>query len=838
MIKRMPDFFALWHACRLGWVQYRTNWVSGDTRLLWLVIMLTLAVLSSVVLLNSRLERVMQHQGASLLGAQAVITGQREIPPFLIRAAHKYHLKTALTLEFPSMLIAQETNALVEVKAVPSAFPLVGHLVIADNKLKRKVNTGPQEGEAWIEPSLMRKLNLKLGDSIQLGDATLKVSAVLHEELSRGGAMFSFAPRVFIASATLPQTHLIQAGSRIKYQLLLSGSNDSVQQLHQSIVSSLPPFYRWEAPDEGRPEIKTIMQKVHLFLGLSASVTMLMSLVAMIYILQPYMQNSVHRMAIYRCLGATVWQLSVIGWAEISLLITSASLVGVLMGALMHTLLFDQFSQLLFSMTVEPIAFIDMLVDMVWLILMAYGGLFVLFFPLIRAFTYVNCSSLMRAQGNIQPYITQTHWVSYLVLLFIISSLFADSVVIAVYFFMGVCLILGLTFVFYHITIRGMARMKNSTFAWPSFNLSMLLSVFIRRKWMVMLQISSLSLFVMGIVLISFIKTNLIQHWQQRLAPETPNQFLINVQQDQVQPIRAQLKQAGVVSEFYPMIRARLIAVNQQPFSSNDFTDERAKRLADREFNLSMTNNLHADNTIVQGRWWTPFSSHRTQISIEEGLAETLHLKLGDQLTFDVSGELVLLQITSLRRVDWGSLHVNFFAVLPEGAISLQNASYISSVYIAPTSSPILETLIRSFPNVTVLNIDAILIQLKMIVERLTTMVEMVFYSTWMAAMLVIVASLIATRELRIQEHRIFTMLGCVRAKLNLLILVEYGVIAAISIFIGYVLAWGVAFLIEAYVLQDALTSSIDAPIGTLAFMVFTILFTVFFIIRPKRILI
>lgn len=777
----------------------------------------------------------MTQQSASLMGGDAVITGQRSIPTGWITQAHKRSLNTAYTAEFPSMLLYQEKSVLVEIKSVPMQFPFSGDFLIQQREGNSHVKHGPQADHAWLSPELMQRLQLHLGDRIQIGEAEFIVDAVLIEELSRGGDLFSLAPRVMISDLSLTKTKLIQTGSRVKYQLVLSGDQQTLMQFHHAIEHEMQMFYRWENAIEGRPEIKTIIDKANQYLGLCATVSVLMSMVAMLLVIYPYMKKNLQAMALYRCIGASSLQLVGILFLEVSGLALSASLVGVIVGYALHTLFFNQLSGMLYSSSISILSSGGFIPHLLTLIGATYLFALVLFAPIIITLSKSSVIQLIRSDVRFPQYSVSLFVVFLCIIALIVVQWFSQSILLTLYFVIGLSTTFFILSLIFSLIQQLAQRLSNNRRFRSNFLFSMALSAYQRRTFMVLLQACSLCLFVVGIMVTSVVKSNLIDQWLDRLSNKTPNHFIINVQNDQLPDVKSYLSQHQLSSALYPMIRGRLVKVNGQVFQSSQFQDERARRLAEREFNLSMSDTLKSDNQVTQGKWWS--NSHqisKNQISIEERLAETLNLKLGDQLTFDISGEMITLNITSLRKVNWESLSVNFFAISPEGTFSLNNASFISSLYVPPTMLSKMTSLIQKYPNLTIIDVRQILTQFESIVTKVLTMFQLMFIATLVSSCVIIMASLYATVEERMQESITLKILGAQTKQIHRLILIEYFVLIFTVLIVGAILSCVIVYLLSTYIFNTPILLMYNHELLILLCFILLIPYLLMIVLRSK----
>jgi putative ABC transport system permease protein len=295
---------------------------------------------------------------------------------------------------------------------------------------------------------------------------------------------------------------------------------------------------------------------------------------------------------------------------------------------------------------------------------------------------------------------------------------------------------------------------------------------------MTLTQVSALGLGLMALLLLLFVRTDLLSRWQQTLPADAPNRFIVNVQPEQVDGVRAFANAQGLSAPtLYPMVRARLQAVNGKPVRGADYdkAGERAKRLAEREFNLSSSPSFGNDNKLTAGRYWAADHAGVPELSVEEEFAETLGWKIGDTVRFDVAGTPLQARITSLRKVEWESFKPNFFVVVSPGGIQGFSASYISALHVPQDKLATMDALVRDFPNLSVIDIDAVLEQVRNTVDQVSRVVESVFYFSLLAGLLVLVAAVQASQDERLQEAGVMRVLGASRKQLRLAQATEFG---------------------------------------------------------------
>lgn len=781
----------------LAWRQLRSLWAAGEVRVLVVALVLAVAATTSVGFFTDRIQSSLQSQGNILLGADLVIGADHELPPQFAREAKTRALTTSSTIEFSSMVVNGDASQLAEIKAVEAGFPLRGDLTISQQahgggQLTRQV---PATGEVWIEPRLAQLLKLKVGDKVDVGERSFTVSAILQREPSRGGDMFSIAPRLLMNIADVPSTKLVQFGSRIKYQLLAAA--DELSQVRDFAAWAKPQLGRGERLQDtstARPEMKSALEKAQQFLGLSAMVSVILAMVAMFLASLPYVQKSLDTYALMRCFGASRRLITHILLWQTLLLAVLGSVMGCLLGYLaQHGL--AVLAGKLFLETLPSPGWMPALSGLV----AGMATMMAVLWPhLLRLREVPALRILRRDLGDTQT----AAWASFLPALMVLAALVlwqAGNVKLAAAALLG---LLGLVLVNGLLAMLGgrlLQRVPNNGVGIWRLGLAGLK----RRPLIAAAQVMGVSLGLMALILLALVRGDLLQNWQASLSPDAPNRFVINIQPGQVDGIKQFFTCAGIPhAEVYPMVRARLVEINHVPLQPKQYQEERAQRLAEREFNLSWARAMQTDNRLLAGRWWQPDEQGKPMLSLEQGLADTLKLKLGDELSFDIAGTRTNLTITSLRKVEWDSMRANFFAVTTPGAIAAHSASYITSFHLPLGEDERLNQLIKQYPNLTVIDVAALMEQVRGIMQKMTYGIEYVFGFSVLAGLAVLYAALVATREERVREATLLRVLGASRRQVTLALLVEFLCIGVLAAVVASIAANALAWYISSYLLD------------------------------------
>lgn len=788
------NFISAWS---LGWRTLRRDLRAGELRLLIVAVTLAVAALTAVGFFADRLKGGLQRDARQLLGGDAVVVSDAPTPKSFEQRARELNLRSVVTLQFPSMGRAPDAQGgasrLVALKVVQDGYPLRGNLQVTDaegqpGKVTREL---PRKGEAWVDAPLLEALQLKLGDTLLLGDAQLRIARLITLETDRSTGFLNFAPRVMIHTDDLAATNLVQPASRVGYRFAVAGEDRDVARFSDwAVAEAKKPDVRGvrvESLEGGRPEMRQTMDRAEKFLNLVALLAALLSAVAVALAARGFASRHLDDCAMLRVLGQPQ---RTIAWSyafEFGVIGLVASLLGVAVGFAVHFVFVALLGGLVEASLPAP---------GLWPVAFGLGmGLTLLFAfglpPVLQLAQVPPLRVIRRDVGNLKPasLLVLGVGVSGFAALLLAASSDLKLGAIAVGGFAGAVLVFaGLSWV----AVKLLRRAVNEATA-PRWLVLATRQIGARPAYTVV-QTSALAVGLLALVLLVLLRTDLIASWRQATPPDAPNRFVINVMPEQSQPFVQALRDAGVQRmDWYPMFRGRLVAVNGREVSPDDFTEDRAKRLVDREFNLSYAAQQPEHNTVTAGRWQ---AEEAGAISVEDGIATTLGLKLGDTLRFDVGGMQSEAKITSLRKVDWSSMRANFFVMYPVSQLPDVPVTFMGA-YRAPDRKGFDNALVRAFPNVTNVDMSATITQIQGVLDKVIRAVEFLFGFTLAAGVVVLFAAVTATREERAKE---FAIMRAVGARASLLRQVQRAELAGVGLLAGFlasmvaaVVGWGLA---------------------------------------------
>ncbi|THF66404.1 FtsX-like permease family protein [Pseudothauera nasutitermitis] len=747
---------------------------AGELHLLGLAILIAVASLTSVGFLADRVGRGLDREANQLLGGDLLLRADHPWSTSFTDEARRLGLETTGTTLFTSMASTEERAVLAGVKAVEEGYPLRGAVRIALAPNEPGVDAGrvPERGEVWLDERLFADLGVRVGDLVGLGLVEFRVGGMITFESDRGANFFSLLPRAIFNAADLPATGLLVEGSRATWRLHLAGTAEAVAGFESWARANLGRGEAVETIENARPEVRAALDRAQRFLRLAALLAVILAAVAVGLSSRRFMRRHLDGCAVMRCLGAGQGQVLRLFVGEFLLLGLAAAAAGSALGWLIQfglaTVIAGVVATSLPAPSLLPLAH-GVAVGLVLLVGFALP-------QLLRLGAVPTLRVLRRELGGVEP-VSGAAWVAGVVALIAIVLWIAADLRLGAMVAGGFGAALGV----FALAARGAlglaARLRAGG---PAGGWRYGLAALGRRMGGSVIQATALGVGLTALLLLTLIRADLLDNWRQATSADAPNRFIINIQPDQRDGILAQFREAGLAeAELQPMIRGRLTAINGAPIDPDGYEDDRARRLVEREFNLSYGTRLPSGNELVGGQWHGDAAT--PQFSIEEGLAQTFGLKIGDEVSFEIAGRAVSAPITSVRKLDWDSMRVNFFFIASPGVLEEHPASMITSFHLPPEQNGFISRLVHAYPNLTVIDIGAVLAQVREIMDKLILVVQFVFGFALAAGVVVLYAALQSTHDEREYELAMLRTLGARDRQVRHALVAEFAVLGAVA---------------------------------------------------------
>lgn len=778
------------------------DWRAGELRFLLLALIVAVAALSAGGFFIDRMRAALERDAHQMLGADLILMSDEPVPLAWRERAQQQGLLVADTVTFPSMAQAGEGEdslaRLASVKAVSPGYPLRGQVRItrestgAPNSRGSAATGGPAPGTVWLDPELLIALHAQLGDMLQLGESQLRITDLITAESDRGAGFANFAPRVMLALADLPATGLVNPLSRVSYRLQVAAPTaqqraalvDFETWLRAQIKADASRGLRIETLESGRPEMRATLERAELFLALVGLLSAMLAALAVAMAARRFMARHLDACAMLRCLGLTQHQVSLMYLIEFALVGLVGSAIGVLVGFAAHLVLVDLIASLL-GAELPPATLRPVLMGMATGMVLLTGFALP---PILQLRNVPHTRVIRREQGAPRPAALLSYGLglgTFLLLLLWQAGDVRLALSTALGFIGGCGVFALLAWLMLLLLRRWRTLLPHQAWRFAVTSLQ-------RRPAATVVQVVALALGLMALLLLTVVRADLMSAWQMATPADAPNRFVINIQPDQKEGVEQQLRAAGVASPvLYPMIRGRLVAINGQELTGAQFSDGEARRMAQREFNLSTTNVLPAANEVVAGDWFADRAG-QPEASVEQSLMQRLGLKLGDTIRFDMASVLVEARITSVRKLEWGSMRANFFVIINPAAMQDAPTTYMTAFHQPEQAAGLGNALTRQFPNLTVIDVSGIIAQLQEVMDQVVTAVEFLFLFTLAAGILVLYAALMGSQAERTREAGLLRALGATRQQLAQAQRIEFLLVGSVA---GLLAASGAALL-------------------------------------------
>jgi putative ABC transport system permease protein len=748
---------------------------SGELSVLLLALTVAVLSLTAVGFFTSRISQGVRAQAAEVLAADLRLESPNPIPAHYFADAKARGLRSAQILSFPTAIFSGDESQLAALNAVSAAYPLRGHVRIADAPfgVARATDRIPGRGEAWIDARIIAQLKIALGSSLRIGTASFRVTQVLDYRPDQGTGFVNLAPAALLNYDDVASTQLLQPGSRVTYAALFAGPAAEITSFREFLMSNKAPGERLREVDESSRQLNSAIDRASRFLNLASLASVLLAAVGVAMGARRYATRHIDTVALMKCMGASQAFVLAISVIELALLAVFAVAIGALLGYLAQSGLAWLLRGLIrtdlpaASLAPLPIALVTVLAMLIGFAL-----------PPLLQLKSTPPARVLRKSVSAPPLRYGMSYLLALAALFaILWSLVRDTelVLSVLAGVLGVGLVLTLAG---YGLVRLTGRLRGGVGVAWRYGLANVS----RRGGDSVVQIVAFGLGLMVLLLLAVVRGDLLADWRHSLPADVPNNFLINIRPQERASLHEFLQSRGLGQpQMFPMIRARITAINSRPSETLKFKGDSGRGFLEREQNLTWSADLMDDNQLIAGNWWSAADFGKPLVSISSEYQEALHLKLGDKVSFDVAGEALTVEVASIRKIRWDSFRPNFFLVFPPGLLDGAAGTYMTSVFLTPAQRPALADLVRQFPTISVFDVDAILKQIRDIMDRASLAVQYVFLFTLAAGIVVLLAAVQSTRDERRYESAMLRTLGASRATVLQGVAAEFSALGFLS---------------------------------------------------------
>lgn len=756
------SLFSLSH--RMLWRELK----AGQLTIIALALVLAVTVATVISVFSNRLDSGMLMKSTEILGADLRIRSTQEIPSIYAEEARELGLNTTKTLSFPSVVVAGDNMSLAAIKAVDTGYPLKGSVIVSNDAFSEgyQVNEGPKQGEVWLESRLLALLNVQLGDQVEVGRSLFTVSAVINQESDRGGNFYSLSPRLMMQLADIEAAGLIQTGSRVNWRLLIAApaewtptlSNNVLKEFNDWLEPQLSVSQSIESLSDNNQALSAALDKARQYLSLAAILAILLSGIAIAMAARDYALHHFDTSALLRTLGASQSQVLKLFTLQLIYLAIICSVIGLLVGTLAQSFIISLLSGLFQNELPDANA-------SAWLLASITAPATLLGFALPHLLSLGKVSPLRILRRELEP-LNWGAWGIYslaMLAIFGLSIWFTRDALMSAILVIGGCACLLLLVQIVKTLLRLLDKITPVTH----------FSVYIRFAWQQVMknpnqtatQVLAFSMILMVMLIISIVRNDLLADWQRALPDDAPNFFAMNIQAYEKTQYEAALSEAGFVAKpLFPLVPGRLTHINDNDVHKDELLKE--DPALQRDLALTWSEEVPEGNKILAGQWHDN-SNTLLHVSVESGLAKRLGINLDDKLTFNVAGQTFSVTVSSIRKVDWGTLTPNFYMILSSSALENLPIAYLTSFYVPLDKQDQLLTLIRNFPTVTILDMSMVFGQIQTLVDQVTLAVEYLLLLVLIAGLLVLSAALYSSLDERIHQGAILRTLGVSKANLR-----------------------------------------------------------------------
>lgn len=751
---------------------------SSEQRLLIAATLLAALSMAMISSFSDRLSRTMEYRASELIAGDLTLFSTRELSDTYIQHAQSLGLNTSTALGFSTMAFAHDQLQLVRVRSVQDNYPLKGYNEIADgfygdpNTQSQLVKQAPGLGKVWAEERILQKLNAKLGDKIEIGNAEFVIDQILQQDADRSGSLFSPFGRVLMNYADVPATGVVNEGSRIWYKQYYTGSEDALSEFVDWLKPQLSKAERLAGIEDSQNNVGNALQKAQQYLSLASLISVLLAAVAIALCAKRYSERHYNTAALLRCLGASSSQVRNIFIYKLLLTAIVGAVFGALLGFVLHFALLQTVADIL-PKDLMPARGLPVVISLVCAALVL---MLVAMAPILNL-NQVSPMRVLRRELAPQSVKANVFFVLAVVIMLALAYLLTSSIMLSVVFVVGLAILLLVYGVLSSLLLK--ALMKIQRFLPPFLRVG--LNQLDRHQYYARSQVAAFAFIFTSVALIWLVRGDLFEDWQQQVPADTPNHFAINILPDKKDEFAQALADKGLAaSDFYPMVRGRLTHINDVNVDEL-YPEDDAPNALKRELNLTWSSHLTKDETLSEGEWFDDSSVAENAISMESELAQRLKLKIGDSITFNIAGSDIVTKVKNLRNVKWENFRPNFYVVFADGVINDFHHTYINSFYLPPNESRWLIELNQAFKAVTIIEIDQILKQVREILTQTSVAVEAILALVLICAMVLMFATLLSTLNLRKHEAALYRTFGASKKLIRGRIRSEYITLALVA---------------------------------------------------------
>lgn len=771
------------------------DWRGGELGLLIGALTVAVTIVVGIAQFVERINGAILAESNEFIAADRLVRSSKALPEEWLTLASAYNLRHAQVLHFPTMVLAGDAMQLAAVKAVSAEYPLLGELTIlsGSQQLAEDVAHGPSAGEVWADPRLLQVLELETGDKLSVGNAEFTISAVVTREPDSGFSVFSYGPRLLMSSADIPATGVIQPGSRVQYNLLLQGDSQALADYLEELQPQLSSDQKVLGVRDSQPTLALALDRAESFLLLAGSMGVILAGIAIAIATRRYTERHFDYVAILRSLGATSKRVLSFYLTHLLLLSLLAVVLGCLLGSALQNVAVSTVSEVL-RVNLPAAGGRPFLLGAATALIS-----FIAFaLPVVLHLQHVAPMRVLRRDLGSPDFNQRVIYLFGILGLVSIVFLYSGDPKITLALSAGVAGVAAVVLLLTWLLLKS-AKVTGMQASSP---VALALAGIRRRAAHSALQVFVFTLALMLLLVLLLVRTSLLAEWRLQMPANTPNHFLLNIAPAQVEGVRALLAEANVeTAGLFPMVRGRISEVNGVPLSKRKLPNPEARSNPNREINLTWSKALPADNELTAGSWWQAAATE-AQLSVEAGLAERMHLGVGDQVSFIIAAQKLTASVTSIRALDWQQMRPNFFMILSPGSLEGYPATYMTSFYLPKNQSAVMPRLLTAFPTVGVIEVDAVIRQVRTIIDRVSSAIELVLGLILLSGVIVLFASVQTSMDERYMEQAILKTLGARSKLLFSSLLFEFALLGLLAGCLAAVSSEAIVWILQTRVLE------------------------------------